>query len=292
MNTLEHIPLPPVVQKRQAAASRWFALAAALLLLFLAYTAILTTGALAASTTSIEATLLGRPITRVDCLFYEWRNLGNPSIILLLTILLVAACLLLGYRWPVLLYLLLLLIACLVCEVVGKSIFTQPIPRAVSYGMAALSCPQLQGQPHSVHLEAAAGLWWKLPPISSQVVQQVHVFARQPDLFGGNDNFSSYPGGHAMRCSFLGVVIAWLCWRHIKPLALRVPVTSAALLIFFSIGLMQLYLGAHLLTDTIAGYLFGLAAGCCAVGLLLRHAPKRRVPPTAEALSQEGRTLP
>src|SRR6185437_7147315 len=132
MDTLEQASLPRVVQKRQAPAWLWFALAAALLLLFLAYTAILTTGALDASTTQIEAKLLGRPITRVDCLFYEWRNLGNPSIILLVTILVGVVCLLLGYRWPVLPYLVMLLVVCLVCEVVGKSIFTQPIPRAVN----------------------------------------------------------------------------------------------------------------------------------------------------------------
>ncbi len=282
---MKHVEQSGVFQKLwQAPALRWFALAAGLLLLFLAYTAILTTGALDASTLKIEQWLLERPITRVDCVFVEWRNLGNPSTIFLLTILVAGACLLLRYRWPVLPYLLALLVVCIACELVGKTTFVQTVPRAVSFGMSALDCNQIQGQSHTVHLEALAGLWWKLPAPPPNLIARVHQFGQQPYLFPGDAFIWSYPGGHAIRCSFLGAVVAWLCWRHIKPLPIRVPVTTVALVVFFSIGCIQFYLGAHLITDTIAGYLFGLAAGCCAVGLLHLYSPRPRAKPASKRL--------
>lgn len=269
--------MPPVVQKlRQAPALRWFLLAALLLLLFLAYTAILTSGALDTSTAQVEYRLLGRPITRVDCLFYAWRNLGRASITLVLIILLGGVCLLLGYRWTVVPYLLILLFICLVCEVVGKSVLTQPLPRPVNFDLSVLSCPQIHNQPASVRLSAAAGIWWNLPPPSQQLIEQIHLLAQRPSNFGGDVIETSYPGGHAMRCSFLGGLAAWLCWRHIKRQAMRVPAMLVIVVAFFSIGLMQFYLGVHLITDTIAGYLFGMAAACCAIGLLLVNSLRQR----------------
>ena len=80
-----------------------------------------------------------------------------------------------------------------------------------------------------------------------------------------------------MRSSFVGMVACWLCWRHIKRLVIRVPLMALVLVVSLSIGLMQFYLGAHLITDTIAGYVFGIAAACCAIGLLLLNGPKARL---------------
>lgn len=259
-----------------ASASGWFMLSAVLLLLFLVYTFLLTTGALDASTVQIERWLLQRPITRVDCSLHEWRNLGSPSFILLLMSLLGVTCLLLGYRWSVLLWLALLLFVCAVCEVVGKSVLTQPVPHGVNFGMAALNCPQIYDQPASVRLSVAAGLWWKVPPTSESLIEQIHTLAQSPFDFGEEVLLSSYPGGHAMRCAFLGVLICWLCWRHIKHALIRVPMMALVLVVSLSIGFIQFYIGSHLITDTIAGYLFGFAAACCAIGLLLLNGPRRQ----------------
>src|SRR5690349_12628689 len=129
MNQIESTQQPSLVQKLwHAPASRWFLLAALLLLLFVVYTALLTSRALDASTAQIERWLLTRPITRVDCSLYEWRNLGNPSVIVLFALVVGVACLLLGYRWTALFWLAGLLGICAVCELVGKGSLTQPLP--------------------------------------------------------------------------------------------------------------------------------------------------------------------
>ncbi len=258
---------------RHSAASLWFLLAAGLLLLFLLYTFLLARGALDTSTAQVEQWLLGRPITRVDCVFYEWRNVGNVFLIALLTVLLGVICFRLGYQWPVVAYLLLLLFAGLVAEIAGKLLLTQPVPGAVSAGIPALGCPQLHHQPASVRLSAALGLWWNLPAAPAHLVERIHMLSEQPFFSEWYYMASSYPGGHAMRCSFLGVLACWLCWRHIKRPAVRAPLMLLALLVAFGVGFMQFYIGAHLITDTIAGYLFGIAAACCAVGILLLNAP-------------------
>jgi membrane-associated phospholipid phosphatase len=257
---------------KHAQASRWFLWAAGIFLLLVSYTVLLTSGALNASTAQIEQWLLRRPITRVDCLFYEWRNLGDAPVMLLFTLVLGVICLRLGYRWPVLPTLLLLLLLCVGCEVVGKVIFTQPIPHALSFSMAELSCPQLQNQPVSVHLSAAMGMWWDLPSAPQPLIEQVQAIAHMP--VSSSDWYyraAGYPGGHAIRWSFLGVLTCWLCWRHIKRPAIRWPLMLLALLTAPAGGFMQFYIGSHLVTDTVAGYLLGIAAACCAIGFLLHY---------------------
>ena len=283
MHPPEKVSLPRVVQNLwQVPAWRWFVLAALLLLLSLAYTVLVTSGALDASTARIEQWLLDRPITRVDCLFSEWRALGDPSIMLVFILLLGGVCLLLGYRWTVVPYLLILLAICLICEVVGKAVLTQPLPGPLDAGISSLNCPQLQNLPASVQFSAAAGIWWKLPPYSPQLVEQIHQLARQPYTLAAPVIETSYPGGHAIRGSFVGVVAAWLCWRHIKRRAMRVPAMVVVLVVCFSFGFMQFYMGVHLVTDTLAGYLFGSAAACCAIGLLLVNGPRLRAQPAPE----------
>ncbi|HEY7350620.1 MAG TPA: phosphatase PAP2 family protein [Ktedonobacterales bacterium] len=268
--------LSPFGKGWHSSASPWFILAAALLLLCLCYTFLLTRGALNASTVQMEQWLLGRPITRADCVLLEWRNVGNALFILLGTILLGVVCMLLGYRWPVLPSLVALLFICLVCEGTGKVVLRQPIPQAVSASMPALGCPQIYTQPSSARLSAAAGMWWNIPPASQEVVERIHALSEQPLLSEWYYRARSYPGGHAMRGSFLGILVCWFCWRHIKRRAIRVPLMALALLVAFGVGFIQFYIGAHLITDTIAGYLLGIAAACCAIGLLLLNAPRQQ----------------
>jgi membrane-associated phospholipid phosphatase len=265
----------PLAPLRRGPASRWFFLATTLLFLFSLYTLLLATGVFTTSTARVEWWLLGRHITRADCVFYEWRNLGGAFFILVVTVLLGISCFRLGYRWPVAFYLLLIFFACLLCESVGKMVLTQPVPHAVSDGMGMLGCPQLHDQPASVHLSAAIGMWWNVPAAPPQLSQQVRVLSQRPGFSEWSDLASSYPGGHAMRSSFVGVPICWLCWRHIKRPVIRVPLMILVLAVSLGIGFIQFYLGAHLITDTIAGYLLGLAAACCTIGILLLNGPRQ-----------------
>lgn len=263
----------PLAPLRQGPASRWFFRSTALMLLFSLYTLLLAAGVFTTSTARVEQWLLSRPITRADCVFYEWRHLGGAFFILVLMVLLGIICFRLGYRWPVALYLLLIFFACLFCEGVGKMVLTQPVPHTVSDGMGALGCPQLYDQPASVRLSAAIGMWWNVPAAPPHLSQQMRWLSQRPVVSEWSDLASSYPGGHAMRSSFVGVPICWLCWRHIKRPVIRVPLMILVLAVSLGIGFIQFYLGAHLITDTIAGYLLGLAAACCAIGILLLNGP-------------------
>ncbi len=43
------------------------------------------------------------------------------------------------------------------------------------------------------------------------------------------------------------------------------------LVIAFGGGLLLVYIGSHLATDLLAGYLIGASAACCAIGLLAQN---------------------
>jgi membrane-associated phospholipid phosphatase len=137
--------------------------------------------------------------------------------------------------------------------------------------MEALSCPQLHAQSASVQLSAATGMWWNVPPVPEWLSLRIRVLAHLPLIAGRVHEATSYPGGHALRWSFLGLLVCWLCWRHIQRLALRIPLLLLALLAAIGGGFIQWYIGAHLITDTIAGYLLGMAAACCTIGILLLY---------------------
>lgn len=49
---------------------------------------------------------------------------------------------------------------------------------------------------------------------------------------------------------------------------------SAAAAVTFGGGFAQLYIGVHLTTDIIAGYLVGASPACCTIGVLLRNEPR------------------
>ena len=247
----------------------WFAWAGALVLLFGLYTALLINGVLNASTVQIEQWLVQRPVTRLDCTFYEWRNLGTASFMAVLLIIVGLLCVRLGYRWHVLPCLLIVFLVGIGGEVAGKALLTQPIPQPVSSGLSLLNCPQLHVQPASVRLSAATGLWWNVPPAPEWLSLRLERLAHLPLTVGGVYEATSYPGGHALRWSFLGVLMGWLCQRHIQRLSLRIPLQMLALVATLGGGFMQFYIGAHLITDTIAGYLLGMAAACCAISILL-----------------------
>lgn len=86
----------------------------------------------------------------------------------------------------------------------------------------------------------------------------------------------SFPSGHAMMSAILATVaIAVMLrsrtpWLH-RPLLLAVPVLLSAL-----IGFSRIYLGAHWVTDVLAGWVFGVAWGLLWVYLFGRVSVRSR----------------
>jgi membrane-associated phospholipid phosphatase len=57
---------------------------------------------------------------------------------------------------------------------------------------------------------------------------------------------------------------------------LRWPLMILALIFALGGGFAQFYIGFHLVTDLVAGYLLGISAACCGIGLLLRYEAQRK----------------
>jgi membrane-associated phospholipid phosphatase len=258
------------------AEKRWFFVSFVLLLLFLLYTAIFSSGIFINLTLRAEQWLLHRPLTSADCVFRQWKLLGDPSFSSFLTVLLGIVCLWLRYRKRVLLYIVLLLVLGLGVEFVGKQVFSQPVPDSLGYGMNVLACPQALRQPRSVRLMLMLGMWWEARPVSAKAVRKEQYSAMVPFSLTDTNPDNGYPSGHTIRWSFLGIVAGWLCWRHIRPRFLRWLLLAIAFAIAIAGGLIMFYIGLHLLSDVIAGYLFGASMACCAIALLLGNEKKSR----------------
>jgi membrane-associated phospholipid phosphatase len=72
----------------------------------------------------------------------------------------------------------------------------------------------------------------------------------------------------------LGLVALWLTWRHVRKRFLRRLLMFIFLALAFAGGFGQFYIGAHLLTDMLGGYLLGAFLACCAIAAL-RASEKR-----------------
>lgn len=263
---------------------RWFAGSLVLLLVALLFTAVVASGLLTYPTLYVEQRLLLRPVTGVDCVLREWVTVLQVSFFLIITLLVGIVCLLLGYRWRVLPYLVLLLLLGVGIEVISKQLFAQPVPRQVSYGLFSLQCPQLEHQSPLVRWSVAVGMWWKIPPMAYWDKQMLILGAADPLVLSKNVEVDySYPSGHALRCAFLGMVVFWLCQRHIRRRWLRLILLPLLGIFAFSGGLVQFYIGNHLITDALAGYLFGLSAACCAIGVLQQNQKRRTLPLQGES---------
>lgn len=256
---------------------KWFQWALVLFMMFLLFTAVYATGIVSTPTLQVEQLLLLRPQTRIDCVFYEWRNLGNAGFSMFFLLIIGVACLFLGYRKRILPCLLLLLLISVGAEIAGKSLLYQPEPYTLRSGMETLTCPQMHGQSGSVQLATGLGIWGIIPhPYPREQVWAKSV-SRMPLVIDGASGENSYPSGHAIRWTFIGLVLAWLFWRHVAPRRLRLSLVLFALTVAFVGGFMQFYIGVHFITDTLSGYLLGAAVACCAIGILRLNEPPQAI---------------
>ena len=247
-----------------------------LLAFFLLYTAIFLTGALLSPTLRLEQWLLHRPLTGIDCVLHQWKKFGEVPMSLFFTFLLGIGCLWLGYRRRVLPYLLLLMVLGIGSEAVGKQIFPQPVPVSLVVGMSNLRCQQVSDQsPLSLEVKLVLGMWWEAPPAPAGLIHRTLVSATTPFTLHVTATYQGYPSGHAIRWMFLGLILSWLVWKHVRKRLLRRRLLVITLVVAFGGGLSLVYIGSHLTTDLLAGYLIGASAACCAIGLLAQNEIRR-----------------
>ncbi len=268
---MEHISVF-IALKRLSTSQKWFMLAAVLLILFTVYTVILSSGVFTYFTLYQEQWLLHRPLNGFNCVFREWKQLGEIGYSLFFTFLLCLACLFLKYRYRVLLYLFLLLLMGIGIEYIGKQQLAQPVPEGLRVGLDTLYCPQISNEPRSTRILISLGMWWQAPPVRPGRIRREEYGATTPIVIDEETPYTySYPSGHAIRWCFLGLIACWLIWRHVRYRILRALLMVVALVIAFGGGFTLFYIGLHLFTDLIGGYLMGTALACCAIGLLTRN---------------------
>ncbi|HYA99465.1 MAG TPA: phosphatase PAP2 family protein [Ktedonobacteraceae bacterium] len=270
-------------------ARNWFLLTLLFGCLFLALTACYATGVLNIATLETERWLIGRPLTQFDCVLVEWRNFGDAPINLILIASVGIVCGITCYRWRVLPYLLILSLISIAIEVVGKNILALSVSHIMHSGMASLTCPQ-EGQSRLQHLQLGLGMWWLAPLPPKGLLSWAHTVSQMPI----NTNFAqlvpstSYPSGHAIRCWFTGLLIAWLLWKHIKSSIARWLLVILTLILSFLVAAIQFYIGTHFIVDTLAGYLIGTSLACFAIGLLILNERKRNTVQLKPALPVYG----
>lgn len=258
--------------------ARWPVLAGLFLGLFLLYSYFVIKGHFAVLTLQQEQWLLQRPLTRFDCVVEEWKNLGEIPASLILMLGLCMICILLGYRWCVALALLLLLGFGIGCEYVGKQVVQQPVTASIGRGMSALTCPQIARQSHVTQLEVFLGMWWVAPAPHNAVIKREYIGATS-SIYGEKGFYNyGYPSGHSLRWMLLGLVACWLAWRHIKRPWLHWLCMVLAFTLSFCGGLGIFYVGGHLFTDILGGYLLGACLACCAISILQAKASRRMSP--------------
>jgi membrane-associated phospholipid phosphatase len=78
-------------------------------------------------------------------------------------------------------------------------------------------------------------------------------------IWNGGPNIPGFPSGHAIGIVVLCGFLVYLISPKIKSYLGKVLIVLLALLMILYIGIGQIYLGDHYLTDIIAGYAIGIA---------------------------------
>jgi len=259
--------------KRLSASQRWLLFSLIPLVMLLCYTVLVINGNLDILTVHQEQWLLQRPITRFDCVVYQWRNLGEAPASLVLLLIICGVCWLLKYPLRVMLVLLLLLGVGLAVEYTGKQYIDQPVPSAFDEGMNSLSCPQIWRVSHLKLIPLSLGAWWVAPAAPPFRVAEAQAAATASFSLDASNNedyyaYTGYPSGHSYRWMLIGLVALWLIWRHVRRRFLRRLLMLVFLALAFAGGFGQFYIGAHLFTDMLGGYMLGAFLACCAIAAL------------------------
>jgi membrane-associated phospholipid phosphatase len=265
--------------KRISASQRWLLLSLIPLALLLCYTVLVTSGSLDMLTAHQEQWLLQRPITRFDCVVYQWKYLGEAPASLALLLIVCVVCWLLKYPLRVAFVLLLLLGAGVGVEYLGKQYIYQPMPAAFDVGMNSLACPQIWRVSHLKLIPLSLGAWWVAPDAPQFRVAEARAAATASLNTKSNEDYyaySGYPSGHSFRWMLIGLVALWLTWRHVRRRFARRLLMVVFLALAFAGGLGQFYIGAHLLTDMLGGYLLGAFLVCCAIATLRASETRNR----------------
>jgi membrane-associated phospholipid phosphatase len=84
---------------------------------------------------------------------------------------------------------------------------------------------------------------------------------------------TSFPSGHTMGATALYGAFAALAWIHLDPRRTRLPLTFVLVGLPAAVGLSRVYLGAHWLSDVVAGSALGLLVLIPLVRRYLRAIP-------------------
>lgn len=256
--------------KRLPASQRWLLFSLIPLAMFVCYTALVVNGNLDILMMHQEQWLMQRPITRFDCVVYQWKYFGEAPVSLVLVLLTGVVCWLLKYRLQGVFVLLLLFGAGLGVEYVGKQSIYQPLPAEFSGGLDALGCPQLWRVSRVDLIPLTLGAWWVAPHASPVRVAEARAASVAPfSLNASSDEdylaSTGYPSGHAYRWMLIGLVAFWLTWRQVRKRFWRRLLMLVFLALSFAGGFGLFYTGTHLFTDMVGGYLLGAFLACCAI---------------------------
>lgn len=251
---------------------------------FLIVTLLQATGLLHQLTIQIEHWLIGRPLSQFDCTLEVWRSVGNPRYSLILFGLIGIFCLVARYRWRAIFCLGLLFLVGTALEVAGKVWLEMPVPQEIHYAREALSCHQMARSAPELRWQVGAGMWWLSPPVPEYLLQRAQQTAQMPlhesaEIYVSSD----FPSGHALRVCFMGLIAAWLFYRHIKQRWLGRTLATLTMVGAMLVSWIQFYIGAHFIVDTIGGITLGISLAAIAIYLLIHNERQRQRNPVTSA---------